>query len=389
MAHINTTVAFTEVTGDNINQLMDPILDTIRQAQYIAVDTEFSGHCPTIAKHMEQRYHSMAQVIRTHTLFSFGLTVISTQQTNYQFTNFEFLARNQDTFHVDPNNIKFLAENGLDFARIFANGIPFSNNNDKPDALQQLWHGILHIIKDRSIPIIVHNGLLDIMYLYQSFFATLPTTLSTLVEDLVDMFPAGIYDTKYVAVSVLGESKSFLAYLYCKYRRLASWHGQVLPPLSPTTKHDDDDIQTPAMKRRKRAKKGDTNKDGICGSYSQNGWCKRGKACPLSHDLDIILDHDLGMIPKDINELEQVSTTRKDQQDIKQHTGRRDHSAHFDAYMTAFIFCHFLTTCPDLPLHINKLNLMRLDIPLHLKQSHYSKPSTEWTRIKSQLWPSL
>lgn len=290
MAQINNTLDFTEVTGDNIKGLIEPILDAIRQAHYIAVDTEFSGHCPVIAKHMDQRYRSVAEVVRTHTLFSFGLTVISAHPSSnkYQFTNLEFLTRNQHSFKVDPSNIKFLAENGLDFARIFEYGIPFSSGtmdqgtNNKDQVLRQLWHEILKTIKEQRIPIIVHNGLLDIMYLYQSFFATLPATLPTFIEDLVEMFPAGIYDTKYLAASVVGESKSFLAYLYCKCLRLASWQGQVLPPLSPSSSTTPlvDDIESPSMKRRKRVKKNDTSKmakEGICGPYSVRRRKKKGE----------------------------------------------------------------------------------------------------------------
>ncbi|KAI8081637.1 ribonuclease CAF1 [Halteromyces radiatus] len=481
MAYKNTIpMAFTEVTSENVLGLTEPILKAIGQAQYIALDTEFSGHCPTITKHMEQRYQAISKIIRTHTLFSFGLTIISKQQqdeTQYQFTNLEFLTRNQRTFEVDPNNIKFLAENGLDFGRVFQYGIPFvggnsstndSNIDNATKVIRHLWYRILQIIRENSIPIVVHNGLLDIMYLYQSFFASLPENWSSFVADLVEMFPAGVYDTKYLSTSVVGESKSFLAYLYCKYHRQQqeqqqknrdqSWSVQVLPPLmsisssshsspienSPlcttstesvvntdgSNRHDSTD--SPASKRRKRARKMTSKKEsktGICGPYSQHGWCKYGKDCPLSHDLTLILDYDLGIqmdnknkdndddskIDKngpdllgnslddntDVKPLSATSATTtqtnkdNDNQDVmsssmQEWTPRRDHSAHFDAYMTAFIFCHFLSTLPadELPTHINKVNLMRLDIPLRLVQSHYAKPSLEWTRLKSELWPS-
>jgi target of EGR1 protein 1 len=281
---------FTKVTSDNISGLLTPILDLIRQAHYIAVDTEFSGHGPSAAKHMDQRYQDLSKVIQTHTLLSFGLTVVTKQQNSsgWQFSNIEFLTRNQHSFRLDPSNIKFLAENGLDFTQIFRRGIPFSSGStvkeQDTDVLRQLWHGILMIIKERQIPLVVHNGLLDIMYLYESFFASLPETLSTLVADLVEMFPAGIYDTKHLATDVVGEQKSFLAYLYCKYQRqsLGSSSWCVGPPLSPitptstesidkTTRSLDDTAETSSMKRRKRMKKYDSNKktkSGICGLYA-------------------------------------------------------------------------------------------------------------------------
>lgn len=72
-----------------------------------------------------------------------------------------------------------------------------------------------HIIS-RRVPIVVHNGLLDMCFIYHSFYATLPNSLDMFLSDLDEMFPGGIYDTKYVADYVTRETKSFLAYLFRK-----------------------------------------------------------------------------------------------------------------------------------------------------------------------------
>ncbi|KAI9301519.1 ribonuclease CAF1 [Cunninghamella echinulata] len=486
-------ISYTEVDNDNFSSLYDSILDVISQAHYIAIDTEFSGHKKDINKNMEDRYKDLSDIIRSHSLLSFGLTVITdssipatatttsttkdgkdpSKATLYQFSNFEFLTLNQQSFKIDPTNIKFLVENGFDFSRIFQIGIPFTSGNNSPyssststsyhkkhnnnnnsdsnnELLRQLWHSILRVIHEKSIPIIVHNGLLDIMYLYDSFITSLPSKLSTFVADLVEMFPSGIYDTKYISTSLVGESKSYLAYLYCKYSRLQeeqkesshySWSIQMLPNLktnqnktseSTTIKtvankfnsiHDDksdndnDREMSPAKKRRLRSKKfkDKKNTSGICGQYSQHGWCTKGGECTLSHDMDVILDFDLGIKKSgniELNHHNNTNNEKEEEQSLIIKNGsvndnknseesnmslsssisepRRDHASHFDAFMTAFVFCYYKSTLSKETLSdsINKLNLMRLNIPLRIAESHYSKPSEEWSYIKSKIWPN-
>ncbi|CAO3627050.1 unnamed protein product [Cunninghamella echinulata] len=286
------------------------------------------------------------------------------------------------------------------------------------------------------------------MYLYDSFITSLPSKLSTFVADLVEMFPSGIYDTKYISTSLVGESKSYLAYLYCKYSRLQEeqeesshrpWSIQMLPNLksnqnkiseSATTEtvvnkfntiHDDDNDDgremSPAKKRRLRSKKfkDKKNTSGICGQYSQHGWCIKGGECTLSHDMDTILDFDLGIKKNGNIELNHHSNTNNEKEE-KQSLAvnndnnndnksseennislsssisepRRDHASHFDAFMTAYVFCYYKATLSKEALSdsINKLNLMRLNIPLRIAESHYSKPSEEWSFIKSKIWPT-
>lgn len=52
-----------------------------------------------------------------------------------------------------------------------------------------------------------------------SFYADLPPKLSTFLADLSDMFPGGLFDTKYISDYMTRERSSFLAYLFRKYDR--------------------------------------------------------------------------------------------------------------------------------------------------------------------------
>ncbi|KAI8377394.1 ribonuclease CAF1 [Radiomyces spectabilis] len=430
---VEPAIAYNEVSTENFRALYPIILEKIAHASYIAIDTEFTGHGERVATNMEHRYKTISAVIRTHAILSFGMTIINrTDEPNvFSVHNFEFLTSNQEDFCVTPQNLKFLADNGLDFTRHFSVGIPYkagTQSNPEPYSLRQLWCSILQIIRQKQIPIVVHNGILDLMYIYQSFIADLPQALQPFIADLTEIFSGGIYDTKYLASHVTNEPKTFLAYLYCKYDRLN--HGDhsfsirvedplPVPELSladqESPKRLRDNASTPlsrSQKRRRRLRRdaGDESSEGgVCAEYAQKGWCHRGKSCPRSHDLQLILDKD--DIPPRPVKADEASVTTSDNTQSENETStntvaedsvadvptptseqeepkkRRDHAAHFDAYMTAFVFCHFgMTLGKTLSSHINRLNIVRLHVPLRIEKSAYTKPSVAWTELRDRLW---
>jgi target of EGR1 protein 1 len=75
---------------------------------------------------------------------------------------------------------------------------------------------IFNDVLNRKCPVVFHNGLLDLVFFYQSFYADIPPSLTVFIADVSEMFAGGLYDTKYVADFVSREKASFLAYLFRK-----------------------------------------------------------------------------------------------------------------------------------------------------------------------------
>ena len=107
----------------------------------------------------------------------------------------------------------------------------------------------------------------------------------------------------------------------------------------------------------------DTGKP-FCEQYAAHGFCYLGNKCPRSHDLDIILDHELGTGP----------VTKK----IKLAPDQDYHSACFDAYMTGFVFGHQHLNASTQESR-NKIYLIGKQMPLSIEKSHYAKCSQNHT----------
>lgn len=81
-----------------------------------------------------------------------------------------------------------------------------------PYSVESLFSLLLH---HHPMPLVLHNGWIDLLFLYHSCYGPLPLTPEVLMADLTEMFPQGIYDTKVIA-SVKAEDATFLQYLFRK-----------------------------------------------------------------------------------------------------------------------------------------------------------------------------
>ena len=172
---------------------------------------------------VEERYTSLCAVANSHAVISVGVACFKWAWSDAkvlicQSSVYDLLLLCQQPYLVDPASLHFLIRHGFDFNQQYAEGIPFSPPpSTHPTNSSYSFQDLFLRILDRSVPIAVHNGLIDLIFLYRSFYAPLPSSLSVFVADLSEMFPGGMFDTKNIAESAIRESASYLEYIFHKW----------------------------------------------------------------------------------------------------------------------------------------------------------------------------
>ncbi|KAF9572122.1 Target of EGR1, member 1 (Nuclear) [Mortierella alpina] len=328
---------YNQVTKHNLAQFQPVIVQLLKQAAFIALDAEFTGlgsrSETTRAKDVQERYQHLCELAKTHALVAFGLAIfIRTQpvaekdnnsdmdkegrppqarenERAFRVHNFNFSLLIEKDYMVSPKSMLFLAENGLDLNQWIMEGIPYTGgdrlaNEGGRGNSSGIMRSIFKRIMTRQVPVVVHNGFLDLIFLYQSsFYADLPPKLATFVADLSDMFPGGLFDTKYISDYITRERSSFLAYLFRKYERddlrlkaednngIGAHDSSALrifstfdiqPRLALPASTDLSAINTNEVESAPGVQ--------LCEDYAYHGVCKKNMRCGKSHNLDLILD---------------------------------------------------------------------------------------------------
>lgn len=309
-------VPVVEVHASNIVALWPSLVHAIRSSTFIAIDTELSGlgdRKRLFTKEIDERYLSICEVAKTRSIISLGLScfkrqhepdsddhVTETNTSTFLVQTFNIFVLCSETYVVEPLALQFLVSHGFDFNRQYAQGLPYSRGNDPPmNAVKQqqsLRHLFTELITSR-VPIVLHNAFVDLIFLYESFYASLPHSLPSFLADLSQMFSAGIYDTKYIVEFRARWSASFLEYTYRKSsldnksraaRSLA--HFDVIFPrycqlMLPQV------VLLPVCPVH--CQNNASSKDAVlCQTFANHGWCALGHKCERSHDVDLILEYE-------------------------------------------------------------------------------------------------
>ncbi|KAJ3300154.1 Target of EGR1, member 1 (Nuclear) [Kappamyces sp. JEL0829] len=221
-------MSYTIVNRHNLATLAPAIRAAIQNSEFVSIDTEFTGlgdAKKTRTQNIEDRYVALRELATSHSIVALGLSLFSrSEKTSQDWTvrNFHFSLLCLQDHVVSPSSLSFLVEHGFDFNDQFRNGIPFMPGGDivmeHDNHLQcnTLLRSLFLAVLARKAPVILHNGFLDLMFIYQSFYAALPPTLPVFIADCHEMFAGGIYDTKYISDFVTREKASFLALLFRK-----------------------------------------------------------------------------------------------------------------------------------------------------------------------------
>ncbi|NXG54877.1 TOE1 protein, partial [Hemiprocne comata] len=295
-------VPVVDVQSDNFVELWPSMLLALRSATFVAVDTVRctgtplgDGIQPTRAPWAPPRLFRQLPVTDVRVT----LPALPPQPEHTylcQIYNLTLLC--MEDYVVEPQSVQFLVQHGFDFNKQYSQGIPYHKGNDKgnENQSQSVRTFFLELIRAKK-PLILHNGLIDLVFLYQCFYAHLPDRLSTFTADLSEMFPAGIYDTKYASEFETRFLASYLEYAYKKCKRendkLKDSRGQHLTIEFcnyPANMSRYIDFRHCSLEDSHNVK--GENKVPVCEKFSAYGWCPKGMKCPHSHNIDLIIDED-------------------------------------------------------------------------------------------------
>ncbi|NXT43262.1 TOE1 protein, partial [Pelecanoides urinatrix] len=296
-------VPVVDVQSDNFTELWPSMVLALRTATFVAVDTVRRGRggerrrgrargaadgCLPAGAERPRRQEVAAEPVsapapeNTYLCQIYNLTLLC-----------------MEDYVVEPQSVQFLVQHGFDFNKQYSQGIPYHKGNDKgnENQSQSVRTFFLELIRAKK-PLILHNGLIDLVFLYQCFYAHLPDNLGTFTADLSEMFPAGIYDTKYASEFETRFVASYLEYAYkkckrenCKLKHSSGQHLTVEFCNYPANMSCYIDYRHCSLEEESH-NVGGGNKVPVCEKFSAYGWCPKGVKCPQSHNIDLIIDED-------------------------------------------------------------------------------------------------
>ncbi|EPB65298.1 CAF1 family ribonuclease [Ancylostoma ceylanicum] len=170
-----------EVCRTNFNTIWPYLLVSMKSADFIALDLELSGlgsRLASAAKNVADRYAALRDAARTRGILSLGLAFFkkagqkeTKRRLKFQCQVFNILSLCAEPFIVEPEALEFLSKHSFDFNQLIDKGVRYYPSNiSKACPLRSLMTELL----SRGVPLILHNGLVDLAFLYHHFYSPIP-----------------------------------------------------------------------------------------------------------------------------------------------------------------------------------------------------------------------
>ncbi|KAK8768944.1 hypothetical protein V5799_014589 [Amblyomma americanum] len=429
------SVPVVDVTKENIADIWPSLVLAVKTSLFVAIDLELSGignRKEINAKSVEDRYTAMAGVADTRAIISMGLSCFrqdarSAETGPLKFTvqTFNILVLSQDNYIVEPSSLQFLISHGFDFNRQYALGVPYRRGHDRPNQPEDKAYSLRKLFSLLVVhrkPVVFHNGFMDTVFLYHSFYLALPPSLQTFLADLNELFPSCVYDTKFIAESKASLPASYLEYVFRNRQRdnaRKEAQGRQFISIQFLQYNQEYSIDHGNCALRKEPAKVASD---ICKNFARYGWCGKGDKCCASHNVDDILDaqaskrrrnkrvkmssnggcantsdsehsmRDLSIVEEDDDDDEEVVDDGDSPEGASNRERRKFttglHRAGFDAFMTGYAFATFVLSyskhrpsgnldAEQLGLDeiVNRLCLGGKTAPLLIRTSNFTKHS--------------
>ena len=180
----------------------------------------------SLLRSIEERYKAICDIAKNYSILSLGISCFLIKKYSkeneivIQNKTYNILTLRNDKFMIDTESLSFLNNHGFDFNLNAAKGIKYLKADDKVDNdSKQSFDFMRQLFVEISfakVPIVLHNGLIDLIFLYENFYSNCPNTLMKFVADLSQIFSSGILDTKYIVDFHVRYSASYLEYLFLK-----------------------------------------------------------------------------------------------------------------------------------------------------------------------------
>lgn len=355
-------VQVVHIDRQNVDKMWPRVLLALVKASFVSLDFEMSGLGDREAgreKQLSRRYAMLMDTVKTRGILSLGLSCFTKDQASNSYTVhvFDIVLKSTQDFILEHDSTEFLLKHGFDFNYQLLNGLrycPYTSESLQRPALhgRDYLQSLIDLIVKLNVQLVVHNGLLDLMFLHQHLWCPLPDKVSTFVSHIHSMF-GSVWDTKHLASCTSYVTSSALEPLFTQV----------------SARHHDVTISMPAFLSLIR----NTPYVSTVAAIAQPEKEMRQQD-DSSSKLSASASASVSALKK-----EDIGNGTPDCKRPKPLIARcQGHRAGYDSFMTGFIFAYFQSAFDQQRWKSegNKIHLSgKTSHPMMISSSRYSKPS--------------